>query len=934
MKRLILFLSLVLCLGAFSASPAAAEFALEDLEVTFEDEAGNPILEAGSHPFQMTTNLSIGTVSTPEGEVPEEEIRNLDVRQMEGFVGSQVAAPICDAADFNNRIEGYPQCPAESAVGYVAAEAEFEVIAPAERGAFVHAPVYNLDPPPGVAAQLGFVILNVPITIDVRVSSEPPYNLVAELASVPQAALLYSSKVVLWGNPADPAHDPLRGECIGEVTVSTPEPVTRGNCPVPPGTPEIAFLTLPRSCSGEPLPTVFDAVSWTGETATGTALTHNGSEPRGIEGCESLGLDAGISAQPTTSQASSATGFNFGLHTEDEGLVDPSKRAQSDISSVEVTLPEGMTINPSSANGLEACSFAQYQAEGQQWSPTVGCPQASKIGTVEVTSPLLRVPLNGQLYVASQDDNPFGTIFALYMVIRNERYGVLVKQAGKVEPNLLTGRLYSRFDDIPQLPFSDFNVSFRAGPRSPLSTPPTCGPKTATATLHPSSGGAPVVATSTFNVTSGPGGGPCPIGALPFAPGLAGGTLNNTAGAYSPFTMRLTRGDGQQPITRLDSVLPPGVVGKIAGLGRCSEAQIAQAGAKSGRAELAAPSCPASSRIGTVRAGAGVGPLLTYVDGSLYLAGPYAGAPLSVVAVTPAVTGPFDLGTVVIREALDLNPSTAEVEVKGTGPQGQIPQLLKGVPLSLRDLRVEIDRPNFTLNATSCEAKTLRATLFGTSASASLADRYQAQNCGALGFKPKLTLALKGATKRGQFPAVRSVLTPRAGDANIGKAVVFLPRSQQIENAHINNPCTRVQFAAEQCPAKSILGKAKAWSPLLDAPLEGNVYFRSNGGERELPDIVADLRGQFRIILVGFIDTKNKRIRTTFASVPDAPVSKFNLNLFGGKRGLLVNNRNICKQKQRAKLALTAQNGRRQVTTPVIKTSCKGKGGKGKGGRR
>jgi hypothetical protein len=925
MRRLLLLLASALCLGGALASPASAAFGLEGLDVSFEEEDGTPTLLAGSHPFQMATSLGLSTVETPEGRVPEGEMRNLTISQVEGLVGSQTAVPTCSQADFNNRSQGRPACSDASAVGYAAMEAEYKVIPAGSGDNFFHVPVYSLDPPPGVAAQLGFIVLNVPVTIDVVVSPAPPHNLVATLREVPQAVLLYRSKVVLWGSPASDAHNSLRGDCLGEVADTTPEPVSLGECDV--DLEERAFLTLPRACEG-PLSTVFTALSWREEVAVEAAQTHDETGPQGIQGCESLEpLEAAISAQPTTSQAASATGLGFGLHTEDEGLVDPAKRAQPDISSVEVLLPEGMVINPSSANGLQACSLAQYQAEGPQWAPGVGCPQASKLGTVEVRSPLLSQALQGDLFVASPDDNPFGTTFALYMVIRDERYGVLVKQAGRVEPNLLTGRLYSRFDDIPQLPFSDFEVSFREGPRSPLATPPTCGPKTATATLHPSSGGAPVIATSTFDITSGPGGGPCPAGELPFAPALSGGTLNSTAGAYAPFAMRLTRGDGQQPITRLDSVLPPGVVGKIAGLGRCSEAQIAQAGAKSGRSELAAPSCPASSRIGAVKAGAGVGPLLTYVEGSLYLAGPYAGAPLSVVAVTPAVTGPFDLGTVVIREALDLNPTTAEVEVKGTGPQGAIPTILKGVPLALRDLRVEIDRPSFTLNATSCEPKALRATLLGTSATASLASRYQARDCGALGFRPKLTLALKGATKRGQFPAVRSVLTPRAGDANIGRAVVFLPPSQQIENAHISNPCTRVQFAAEACPKKSILGKAKAWSPLLDAPLEGSVYFRSNGGDRALPDIVADLRGQFRIVLVGFIDTKGKRIRTTFASVPDAPVSRFALSLFGGKRGLLVNNRDICRHRQRAKLSLTAHNGRRQTTKPVIETSCKGKKG-------
>jgi hypothetical protein len=933
MKRLLTILSGALALCAIMAAPATAAFDLRDLDVYFEAEDGTPTLLAGSHPFAMTTTVGVTTKSTPEGDVPEGELKDLTAVQIPGFVGNQTAVPTCSEPNFAKRFNGRPDCPDEAAVGYAAVEAEYEVIPPEARDQLFHVPVYNLEAPQGIAARLGFVVLSVPVTIDIKVSQQPPYNLIAELSGVPQTVLFYQSKLTLWGNPASDAHDDLRGNCLGDVLIPTPGPVSEGNCPV--DTPEEAFLTLPRACGG-PLSTLFSATSWLGATASGVAQTRDASEPQGIEGCEGLGFSADVSTQTSSSSASAPTGLDFALSVDDKGLTDPTERAQSDIRKVVATLPEGMNLNPSAANGLGACSLSQYQAESLGAGAAAGCPGNSKIGTVEVETPLLEEPLEGQLYVAAQNDNPFNSLFAIYLVIKSERYGILIKQAGRVDPDPQTGRLTSTFEEIPQLPFSRLAVHFRGGDRAPLTTPATCGTKTATAILTPWSGGAAITASSSFQISSGPGGAPCPSGLPGFAPGLAGGSANDQAGAYSPFSMRLTRNDGEQEITRFDAVLPPGVVGKIAGLGRCSEAQIAAAAAKSGRSELAAPSCPASSRIGAIQAGAGVGPFPTYVDGSLYLAGPHAGAPLSVVAITPAVAGPFDLGTVVIRETLDLNPTTAEVEVGGAGPEGVIPRILKGVPLQLRDLRIAIDRPNFTLNATSCEPKTLKATLFGSPGTAALSSHYQAADCGALGFKPKLNLKLLGATKRGQFPAVRSTLIPRAGDANAAKAVVTLPRSQQIENAHLNNPCTRVQFNANACPAKSILGKAKAFSPLLDAPLEGNVYFRSNGGERELPDIVADLKGQFRIILVGFIDTKKGRIRTTFANIPDAPVSRFQLNLAGGKRGLLVNNRNICLGKQRAKLALTGQNAKRHVTQPVLKTSCKGKqGGKrGKGGGR
>ncbi|HWO47145.1 MAG TPA: hypothetical protein VNM41_03710, partial [Solirubrobacterales bacterium] len=371
-------------------------------------------------------------------------------------------------------------------------------------------------------------------------------------------------------------------------------------------------------------------------------------------------------------------------------------------------------------------------------------------------------------------------------------------------------------------------------------------------------------ANPTFTISTGPGGGAC-LGAPPFNPGFSAGTQSSAANSYSPLSMRITRSDGEADITRLDATLPPGLVAKIAGVARCSDADLAAAEAKSGSAELASPSCPASSQIGRIEAGAGTGSELVYVGGRAYLAGPYNGSQLSVAVITPAVAGPFDLGTVVIRQGLRLNPISGRAEIDGSGPESQIPTILEGVPLHLRDLRVFVDRPDFTLNATNCNPLATQATLWSGASAFGATDRYQASNCGALGYKPKLTLKLLGATKRGKFPSVRSTLIPRQGDANTASAVVTMPPSVQIENAHINNPCTRVQFDAGACPPKSILGNARAYSPLLDQPLEGPVYFRSNGGERELPDLVADLNGTFRIILVGFIDSSGKRLRTTFA---------------------------------------------------------------------
>ncbi len=557
---------------------------------------------------------------------------------------------------------------------------------------------------------------------------------------------------------------------------------------------------------------------------------------------------------------------------------------------------------------------------------------------MEVRTPLLEGKLlRGQIYVATQDANPFGSLIALYMVIADPELGISVKLAGKVDPDPQTGQLITTFGEagheIPQFPFSHFRFRFREGARAPLITPPRCGAYETTATFTPwANPNAPYTTTATFHIGSGPGGTPCPApGPLPFTPGFEAGSIDNAAGSYSPFYMRLTRPDGQQDLTRFDAVLPPGVSGKIAGLARCADAAIALAATKSARQELAAPSCPEASRVGRTLAGAGAGSALTWVPGSLYLAGPYAGAPLSVVAITPAQAGPFDAGTVVVREALALDPTSAQVRVDG-GASDPIPHILKGIPLHLRELRVFTDRPGFTLNPTSCEPSHTLSALFGSYLNplspvddmpAYLAARYQAASCASLGFKPRLDLRLKGGTRRSAHPALRAELRARPGDANIGAANVILPRSAFLENAHIGTICTRPRFAAGTCPKASIYGRARAFTPLLDEPLEGPVYLRANGGARQLPDLVADLRGTVDIELVGYIDAVNARIRTRFLT-PDAPVSRFVLNMKGGKKGLIANSANLCKAKQRASAYLRGQNGRRHDFKPLVRAlGCK-----------
>jgi hypothetical protein len=382
--------------------------------------------------------------------------------------------------------------------------------------------------------------------------------------------------------------------------------------------------------------------------------------------------------------------------------------------------------------------------------------------------------------------------------------------------------------------------------------------------------------------------------------------------------LKIARPDGDQELSSVEATLPKGLSAKLAGVPYCSDAQIAAAANRSGKEEQADPSCPSASQIGTLTAAAGPGPSPYYTQGKAYLAGPYKGAPLSFAFITPAVAGPFDLGDVLVRGAAYVDPESAQVTVK-TDP---IPQILDGVPLRIRSLTTHIDRPNFTLNPTGCEPKAVTSTIGGASgATAHPSNSFQVGECEKLAFTPKLSFALKGGTSRGDFPALKAQLAQPPGQANIARTVVSLPHSEFLAQQHIKTICTRVQFAADQCPPGSVYGFAKATTPLLDKPLEGPVYLRSSSNK--LPDMVAALHGQIDVDLVGRIDSVKGGIRASFEAVPDAPVSAFTLQMQGGKKGLLVNSRNLCKSVNKVSVEMDGQNGKSADAAPTLKNGCK-----------
>jgi hypothetical protein len=930
-KHLLALVVLVAGLAALPA-PASADFGIADPQVAFLDEDGGPETQAGSHPAEMVTSFALNTKEEGGVKVTEGALRDLRVITPEGFAGNPTAVPRCQTIDFLRKVgAGAAQCADSTALGHVKGEVGGGLGIP---GPF-EAPLYNLEPTPGTAAKIGFWVVDVPIVLTVTARPTPPYNVTATLANTSQIVEVFNSTTTLWGNPQDPDNDPERGLCLE----------SEAACPA--DIPAKPFLTMPRSCEG-PLETVFEATSWwTGDPLSpspGTEVSESALSP-GTEGCAALDFAPALSLAATSQRAESPSGLDLEIDVKDEGIADPDGVAAADVASAVLRLPEGMTLNPSAAEGLATCSLAQLGAESASSAPGEGCPQASKLGTLEVETPILEDQLlRGSLYVGAQDDpaqpgpeNPFGSLLALYMVIEDPGLGLVFRIAGKVEPDRETGQLTTTFADLPPYPVSRFRARLREGGRSPLITPPTCGTHTAVAELAPSSDPTnPLRRTATFQIASGPEGGPCPTpGARPFDPGFIAGTANNSAAAFSPFHMRLTRRDGDQDLTRFDATLPPGVLAKLAGVGRCPNSAIALAKSRPGKAELSQPSCPLDSQIGTAIGGAGAGSQLTYARGKLYLAGPVAGAPLSVVGVVPAVAGPFDVGTVVVRQALRVDPVTGVATVDGAASD-PIPHILEGIPLKVRDVRVDVDRPDFTLNPTSCDPYATVAEIWGGGVDLfSVADdrpvsrqsRFQAANCSRLGFKPRLKLRLKGGTKRGAHPALTAVYRPRKGDANVESIQTRLPRSAFLEQAHIRTICTRVQFASDACPPGSVYGHVVATTPLLEEPLKGPVYLRSSNND--LPDMVLDLHGLVDVEVSARIDSVRGGIRATFPKAPDAPLTQVVLRMQGAKKGLIVNSTNLCAKRNRATMVLGAQNGKRRAIRPVVKArGCGGKKGR------
>ncbi|HEX4669368.1 MAG TPA: hypothetical protein VH275_05280 [Solirubrobacterales bacterium] len=952
---LVLALTLALGIALLVAPPAQAGFGISSFGAVATAEGGVPDTQAGSHPvaLEMSVQLNPGPASLGQPGVPfsDGDLRDLSLEMPPGLIENPTVVPVCSQVAFHAPRQSPweaslagESCPDRTQLGTLTVHSSYAGGTTRTFGLF------NLQPPPGAPSELGANPYGAPIVFTPRIrQAEGEYGLTLEAHDVPQLTDVSGLTLAIWGTPWSILHNAQRGDCLNEA-----EPgfgwakCSPGQPSKPENTPR-AYLTLPTSCEG-PLAFTASADSWQGAVPVARP-----TQAPALAGCNQLAFEPRPFGQLNNPRASSPSGYTYEIAVDDAGVTEPKGLSPSAVRKAVVTLPDGVTINPSVGAGLGVCTPGQYEAETASSPPGAGCPNESKIGDFTVKSPIVAGTLEeGSLFLAQPYRNPFGSLLAVYLVAKSRDRGILVKVAGKLEADPDSGRLIATFDRLPQLPYSSLQIHFREGQRSPLATPPACG-SYSTASDYTAWRDPNLTRhfDSTVAIAAGIGGGSCPSGTPPFAPHAAGGTLNSQAGAYSPFYLHLTRSDAEQEITSYSATLPPGLVGKIAGIPYCSDAAIEAAKRRSGIEELERPDCPAASKIGHTTAGYGVGSVLTYAPGGLYLAGPYHGSTFSVVAIDSALVGPFDLGVVIVRSAIHVDPQSAQVSIDSAGSD-PIPHIIDGIPIHLRDVRVYIDRPETTLNPTSCEASTLASSLNGSGASfASPGDDstttatapFQAFNCGFLGFAPKLSLRLRGATRRGHYPSLRVEARPRPGDANIAAASVALPASVFLAQNHIGTVCTRGQSAREDCPPTSIYGHARAFTPLLAQPLEGPVYLRSS--DNPLPDLVVALRGGgigIAIDLVGRVDSYKGGLRGSFEGIPDAPVSRFVMKLRGGKGGLLVNAANLCAKPQLATARFLGHANRGVAWHPKAKSKCKGGGGRrhgkhghgkrGKGARR
>jgi hypothetical protein len=890
---------------------AAAPFSISQFGIVPENEGGSIDDQAGSHPFQLRTRFAFANVLEDDHycelcgfPMPSALPREVSTNLPPGLLGNPTVVSQCTAQQFSEF--GYQDanyCPADTAVGVASATINLPTPLNVIRASV---PVFNLEPAPGEPARFGFVAEGVPVVLDAKVRTGGDYGVTITAHNLSQAAGILSTEVTFWGVPADPRHNNARGwNCVDG------ENYAQGPCEEPVVAHPASFLSLPDDCAA-PLKASLAADTWSTPSVQAEersfTFENSSGQPQALTGCENVPFQAGITATPETQATSTASGLTVDVHVPQQTSSGTATLAEAQIKETTVTLPEGLVVNPAAATGLTACSPGQIALE----SPGPGsCPETSKIGTVEIHTPLLNEVVGGEVFLAAQDENPFGSLLAVYIVANDPKAGVVVKIPVHITTDPRSGKLTAVVQNAPQLPFEDLALHLFGGERAVLATPTHCATYDTTASFTPWTEGPPVEANDAFQTTTGPGGGACP-GTLPFNPSFTAGTTGSQAGAYSPFTLTFARQDSEQTLNNIEQTLPPGLLAKLAGVPLCGEAQANEG------------SCPQASQIGTVTVAAGVGSEPLYVNGTIYLTGPYNNGPFGIAVEVPAIAGPFNLDEngrpVVVRGSIRINPTTAQATVVSNA----FPTILQGIPLQVRTVNVTLNRAGFTFNPTSCAAQKLTAAISSTEgANAGVSSPFGAVNCATLPFKPTFTASTAGRASKEYGASLVVKIASKGGpgtsgeEANIRSVKVDLPSKLPSRLSTLQKACLAATFEANPaaCPKESNVGTATAKTPVLANPLTGPAYLVSHGGEA-FPDLEIVLQGEgVKLVLDGNTLIKKGITSSTFKTVPDAPISSFELKLPTGKYSILTTNLpqsvhyNLCGQTLNMPTAITGQNG-------------------------
>jgi hypothetical protein len=909
-------------------SSTPAPFGVEQYEMKPENADGSPDTQAGSHPFQLTT--VIGLNQAVEASKPPEAVKDLRFNLPPGLIGNPTPFPQCPLAKFTAITTGGVNfCPDNTVIGIASVSATLP-LGKQEQQTF-ETPLFALVPSVGEPARFGFDAVGLPIYLDTSVRTGSDYGVTVTVPNITEISGFISSRVTFWGVPGDSRHDSVRGwNCLAP-QAGSPPCASLGQEDPPP------LLSLPTACTG-PVHTTLETDSWQNEGAFTAPFEYTFQDsmgrPVGMDGCNQLPFSPSVKVTPDGQAGSTPTGLTVDEHVPQESDLNATGLSESAVKGLTVTLPEGVALNPAGADGLQACSM---EGIALQSAEPAACPEASKVATVKIRTPLLPNALEGAAYLATQDSNPFGSLVALYVYAEDPVSGVRAKAAGEVVENPVTGQLTAHFEGdplfendsafasdeatqfLPQVPFEDIELHFFGGDRAPLATPAKCGAYTTTGTFTPWSGNAPAESSSTFDITSGPNASAC-RNPLAFEPTLTAGATNIQAGGFTPFAMTMSREDGEQNLQGVQLHMPLGLSGTLSTVKLCDEEQ-ADAG-----------TCGPESLIGETIVSVGVGgDPFTVKGGKVYITGPYKGAPFGLSIVNPAVAGPFNLGEVVVRAKIEVNPETAALTIT-TDDEGayKIPAIIDGIPLEIKHVNVDINRPGFTFNATNCSPLAITGNLTSTEGSSSaLSVPYQVTNCAVLAFKPKLEASTSGKTSRSNGASLHVKLGYPAGpyDANIAKVKVELPKALPSRLTTLQKACTAQVFEVNPaaCPAASIVGHATATTPELPVPLEGPAYFVSHGGE-SFPSLIIVLQGYgVTVHLVGstFINEKTGVTSSTFKTVPDAPVGSFELTLPTGPYSALGANKDLCKTKLAMPTEFVGQNGALiQTTTKIAVTDC------------